>query len=368
MKDFLEPVSEEILEYTSRLSELTIGRQMKKHTPVRFPEMSAGDIALLTIEDAECTKEDYIVFRKNLYGLYPGNWMKPLVDLGTLKAGGSFEEVCHGLREITEFLLKEGILLIVLGAKQELVYPMYRAFDHFEQMVNIASIEQKIDVATEQGYLSRVIMEEPHNLLNYSIIGYQTYYNSQEELALLEQLYFDAHRLGEVTADLTLAEPILRDADMVCLSVASIKSSSIGYYDVFYPNGFDSREVCVLSRYAGISEKVKAFGFFDLDEYSLKSELIAQTIWYFIEGVNYRVLEYPFGSKENYYKYIVPQDDEELIFYKSNQTGRWWIEISYFIGNQEVTELFPCSEKDYDKALENQIPERWWKALQKKIG
>jgi hypothetical protein len=64
-------------------------------------------------------------------------------------------------------------------------------------------------------------------------------------------------------------------------------------------------------------------------EYSIiiiqvKNLLIAQIIWYFIEGFHYRSNEYPFGSRENYIKYIVPMEEETLIFHKSDKTDRWW--------------------------------------------
>jgi hypothetical protein len=43
-------------------------------------------------------------------------------------------------------------------------------------------------------YLTKII-DEPNNLFNYCNIGYQTYYNSQEEIDLIEKLFFDAYRL-----------------------------------------------------------------------------------------------------------------------------------------------------------------------------
>jgi hypothetical protein len=55
----------------------------------------------------------------------------------------------------------------------------------------------------------------------------------------------------------------------------------------------------VLSRY-GISDKVSIFGIFNHNNSSQESVLIAQIIWYFIEGFHYRSNEYPFGSRENY--------------------------------------------------------------------
>jgi hypothetical protein len=115
-----------------------------------------------------------------------------------------------------------------------------------------------------------------------------------------------------------------------------------------------------------ISDKVSSFGFLIIIQN--KNVLIAQIIWYFIEGYNYRSNEYPFGSKENYLKYIVPFEDEELVFYKSNKTERWWIEIPFFsnVNNKlKKNTLLPCSYEDYLRACDQEIPERWWKAQRK---
>jgi hypothetical protein len=70
----------------------------------------------------------------------------------------------------------------------------------------------------------------------------------------------------------------------------------------------------------GISDKVSIFGIFNHNNSSQESVLIAQIIWYFIEGFHYRSNEYPFGSRENYIKYIVPMEEETLIFHKSDKT------------------------------------------------
>ena len=56
----------------------------------------------------------------------------------------------------------------------------------------------------------------------------------------------------------------------------------------FSPNGFDGKEICAISRYAGISNKVSSFGIFEYkssNEDEVTEMLISQIIWYFIEGV-----------------------------------------------------------------------------------
>ena len=72
-------------------------------------------------------------------------------------------------------------------------------------------------------------------------------------------------------------------------------------------------------------------------------------------------------KKQNYNRYIVLAEDEELIFYKSNRSERWWMEINYnSIYNKTVKKtLLPCTNEDYIAACNAEIPERWWKAHKK---
>jgi basic membrane lipoprotein Med (substrate-binding protein (PBP1-ABC) superfamily) len=100
-----------------------------------------------------------------------------------------------------------------------------------------------------------------------------------------------------------------------------------------------------------------------LDDKNQTAQLIAQMIWYFIEGVNFRIGEYPFGSKKNYLKYIVPIDDDVINFYKSNKSNRWWMEIPDNKFKKES--LIPCTYEDYVEASNQSIPNRWWKTLKK---
>jgi hypothetical protein len=66
----------------------------------------------------------------------------------------------------------------------------------------------------------------------------------------------------------------------------------------------------------------------------------------------------------------VPLEDEELVFYKSDKTGRWWIEIPFISDSHNKLKrntLLPCSYDEYLVACENEMPERWWKAQRKNV-
>ena len=378
--DFLQPISTSVEEYISKLSNQTLGKKVVFHTQTDFPVLDNIAIAIITVNEFRGSEKDnddfsFDYFRKQFYSLFPGNWNASIVDLGTIEAGASIEDTYFVVKSLVAELIKKRIIPVVIGGSQDLTYPMYRAYDNLDQMVNLVSVDNQFDFSKEnkldsESYLSKIIVEEPNNLFNFSNLGFQTYFNSQEEIDLIEKLYFEAYRLGEVSNNITVAEPVFRDADLVSVDMHSVQSSYSGNFEEFNPNGFTGKEICALARYAGISDKVTSFGIFNFNPNSHEVVLTAQMFWYFIEGFCFRSNEYPFGTKENYIKYIVPIEDEELIFYKSNKTARWWIEIPFLtnVNNKlKRNTLLPCTHEDYLAACEQEIPERWWKAQRRNI-
>lgn len=378
---FLEPLDAELLDYISALPQQALGNKAVFHTSGQFPDIDNVSIAIIGVLDnrGQAGAKSHVhlhYIRRQFYSLFPGNWHRQIADLGNIPEGNSQQDTYFALKSIVEELIKNKVIPVVLGGSQDLTYAIYRAYDRLEQMVNLAVIDSRFDFGKENddisanSYLTRIIVDEPNNLFNYSNIGYQTYYNPQEEIDLIEKLYFDAYRLGEVSNNPSVAEPVFRDADVVSLDMAAVKSSASGNTVNFMPNGFDGKEICTLARYSGISDKVSAFGIFNHESSKQEAVLIAQVLWYFIEGVHYRSNEYPFGSKEEYLKYIVPLEDEELVFYKSDKTDRWWIEMPFVTGGGNKLKrntLLPCIYEDYLGACNNEIPERLWKAQRKNI-
>jgi len=379
--DFLSPIDNEILGFIKGLSSQHLGSKIVLHTEKDFPDLSKIKLAIIGVLENRGDKSaindvSLVDIRKELYSLFPGNWDASIADLGDLYPGSTKEDTYFALQKVVEFLIKENIIPIIIGGSQDLTYPLYRGYDKLEQMVNLVAIDSKFDFGKESetifasSYLTNLILDEPNNLFNYSNIGYQTYFNSQEEIDLIEKLFFDAYRLGDISNNIVISEPVFRDADIVVVDLTSIKSSDSGNFVTFTPNGFSGKEICSLSRYSGISDKVSSFGIFNHNNSKQEAILIAQIVWYFIEGYHYRSNEFPFGSKENYLKYIIPFENEELVFYKSNKTDRWWIEIPFISGHHNKLKrntLLPCSYEEYLAACNQELPERWWKVQRKNV-
>ncbi len=385
ISEYFTPINKGLLSELKSQNSKTIANYCKINTNSdNFPNLENVKIVLFGVQEGRKAIEntnsgkDFNQIRIELYKLFPGNWTLNIADLGNIEKGFTIKDTYFAVNKVTELLLKKGIIPIIIGGGQDLTYSSYRAFDKLEQTVNVVTVDNKFDLGSidddlsSQSYLSKIIMDKPSNLFNFSNIGYQTYLNSFDEIELLENLFFDCFRLGDVKNSIKMVEPILRDADIVSVDISSIKSSEAPANENSVPNGFGGAEICTISRYAGISDKVSLFGIYEYDnELDIKNQtakLISQMIWYFIEGVNYRANDYPFGVKDKYQKFIVPIDEQLLSFYKSNKTNRWWMEIDLHENNKyKKHSLIPCMHEDYVCATKNEIPERWLKTLKKII-
>ncbi|GAA4236954.1 formimidoylglutamase [Postechiella marina] len=382
--NFLSPVPDSVVAHNELLSPQALGQKFRIHSSQNgIPDLNGVKVALLGVlenrNDVNYIGEAFQLdeIRKSLYALYPGSWNTVVADLGDINKGETVSDTYFALRETIEILVKKKIIPIILGGTQDLTYANYRAYDDLIPMVNIVNVDCRFDLGDSakpiknNSFVGKIILDEPYNLFSYANIGYQTYFNSQEEIDLMEKLYFETYRLGKVANDIKLVEPVLRDANIVSLDLNAVKGAEVSLKQKFSPNGLDGKEICAIARYAGISNKVSSFGIYEYKpskDDEITSMLISQIIWYFIEGVNYRVKDDDFSDENSYQKYITLIESEELIFYKSIKTGRWWIEIPFLseVNNKlKRHTLLPCMHQDYVDACNNKVPDRWYKALQR---
>jgi len=365
--------------------EETLGQRIQQHTEGHFPVLKSGGIALFYCPEFRNGEpvlhgQSDAGFRDYLYTLHAGaSWKFEIYDLGTILPGERIEDTYFAITQVTAELLKKNVLPLLIGGSQDLTFPFYQAYQQLEQTVNLVSIDSRFDLGSpdapihKDGFLSQILMHRPCFLFNHSTIGIQMPFVKQSELDLFEQLYFDACRLGEFNADFKIAEPLLRNADIMSLDLQSIREADFGgdYYDS--PNGFYGDQICQVARYAGISDKLTSFGIFNLFPGNLKQtsrHLVAQIIWYFLDGIAQRKGDFPIGSKKDYFKFIVSLEayQHDLIFYKSHKSERWWMEVPYppKTGMKfERHHLVPCNHEDYLQAMQNELPNLWWKTYQK---
>ena len=379
--EFLKPLSDSVVSCALASAKGDIGHSLKLHTNAGLPDLTGVQLAIIGIlenrRDLTALEQigDFEEVRLKFYDLYPGNWTANVADLGNIQAGQTVEDTYFLVNKITSHCLVNGIIPLFLGGSQDLMYPIYRGFDEHFEMINVVNVDSRFDLGdidapiTSRSYMGKMVANKPYNLFNYSNLGYQTYLNSQEEIELLERMFFEAVRLGTLDEDIALAEPLMRDADLVGIDMTAVKSGDIAFAKA-NPNGLNGRQICTLSRYAGISDRTKAFGIFEVPQEMghTTAQLVAEVLWYFIEGFNLRTNEYPVTVNDSFIKYRVPVQNEVLTFLKSTKTGRFWIELPFvsLVQNKlKQNALLPCSKTEYELACDQVLPDRWLKARQK---
>jgi formiminoglutamase len=379
--EFLEPVHPELQTKIKNFSNQTLSNYVSFFDVDEDIQVNKFQLAIVCIKEERNSvylkKSDFFYdeIRSSLYAMYVGNWQVNIIDLGDINRGDEVSDTAYVVKNILSSLYRKSILPIILGGSQDLTFSQYRAYDGIKYMINLATADHKFDIGNSelpmdgQSYVGKMIIDEPYNLFNFANLGYQTYLSPQEEIDLMEKLFFDALRLGTLKSDFTKAEPILRDTDLFSVDIHCVKSSEIADPNHKNINGFSTFDLCKLSRYAGMSDKLSSFGVYELQSMQ-KSEglisLIAQILWYFVEGFSLRLNEYVTEKSPNFTKYSVPIEDEILVFFKSEISNRWWIKIQNENNNNVYKpSLLACDKQDYIDATGSVIPDRWLKAKYK---
>jgi arginase family enzyme len=357
---------------------ITVNNQDHFHHPEKF-EIGLIFVPEYRNSNIDCEREGVEEIREKFYALFPGNWKIGITDLGTILPGENVADTFIAVKDVVQELIKNDIFPVVIGGSQDLTYAMYEAYQSLEQTVNILDVDCSLDMGdpeekiSESAWLNKILLHKPSNLFNYSLLGYQTYLIKQDEIDLLNKLYFDAFRLGDFYANNRMVEPLVRNADLLSFDMNSIRFSDYSGNSRQLPHGLYGEDACRIMRYAGLSDKLTSLGVFNYNlgsSIGVDANLVAQMLWYFIEGFNQRKKDYPIGLKTDYTKYLVTIDDfkDEIIFYKSDKSNRWWMEVPYpkVKGAKFQRHLLvPCDYEDYKNALSNEMPNLWWRTFEK---
>lgn len=314
---------------------------------------------------------------KQMLHLFPAGFEPKILNMGILIEGATEADTQSAVAEITEDLITNKVVPIVIASNREMTMAAYKAFARTESVVNITSVDYSLNIqnGTENGYMSAILQTQPNYLFNFSNIAYQTYLTDPKELILAEKLYFDVYRLGEIRGNINVTEPIIRGSEIITVSMDTVKSSDFSSNKFPQPNGLYAEEICQIMRFAATSEKCKTIFITDID-FDSKNDtdalLIAEMLWCFFEGFYLRKTEMPHAKSKGFLKYRVAlkEDEFHLIFYKSLKTDRWWMEVPVppeFANRYRTHHLIPCNYDDYKVATEDDLPDRWWKAYKKML-
>lgn len=383
IQKYLSPINPDNFGFFPSEYAPTLGSRIQAYTPSEgMPEIPKGGLVLLGVEEdrgaisnAGCAGGPNEI-RRQLYQLALPTESTKIIDLGNILVGQIPEDTYFAVAEVVADILDKDNTLILLGGSQDLTFAAYKGYENIRRLMNITAIDPRFDLEntdepSSRSWLRNIVMQRSNFLFFHSNVGYQTYFVGESYVKLMDDLKFDAYRLGEVQHNMERTEALIRNADLVTVDISAIRQSDAPGNGHPSPHGFYGEEYCQMMRFAGMSEKTSCLGIFEFnpmyDNHGQTANMLAQGIWYFIEGFYHRRHDNPQLTPQNCKHFIVQSEEQgiDIDFYKSKISDRWWIKVP--CNKEELREIYsdklmlPCTYSDYQLAIQGELPPIWWR-------
>jgi arginase family enzyme len=308
--------------------------------------------------------------REELYKLHYWHPEVKIGDLGNIMEGETLADTRAALKTVLSELKTLGKKVVLLGGSHDLTLQQYEVFREAEEIIDFAVIDMLADVAEGIGtsyddYLMTALTSTPNFVRHFNLIGFQSYYVNPHLIETLDKLRFDCLRVGKARENIEQIEPILRGTHLLSMDINAIRYSDAPVNKMASPNGFFGDEMCKITRFAGMSPTLQSFGIYGYipgqDHELITAKLIAQMLWYYIDGVNVGKTEASLEDIDQFFEYQITFTDHNSFFLKSKRTNRWWIRLP-------EGRFIPCSHSDYLTACNNEMPEIWLREMERLVG
>lgn len=312
--------------------------------------------------------------RNELYRLPAMSKDLTVCDFGNFEAVSADTAEFERLAYVLYQLQRAGKLCILLSDSRAVLNAQIPSFTYMQEEeeklpeVDFAYISSALDAketrnkAQLEGVNFELLNRYPPLLSSFCALGVQKYRTTESELKLMKNLNFPVIRYGELHQQIADSEPYLREAKGVCLDFSAIRHADSPGSNRPSPAGFSSLEICQLARYVGASAHISSFSVCELnyteDLHNQSCLLAAMVVWYCLEGRYEHPKELPNPENKQFRRYEVAVNAaiHKLYFLQSTLTNRWWLHVQ----NGKQQKWVACSEKDYQLAMQDEIPDRWW--------
>ena len=318
-------------------------------------EIKENSIVLLFVSDyrganGDAESQDFTGIRREFYKLSQLDFDIPIIDLGDLVSGKTPQDSHYILQEVLSVCHQKGAIPVIVGGSNDLAFSLFSALNYHQQDINYTQISNLVSLKQdeeihESTFLSKILGSKNFPVKNYHHLGYQKHLNEMDSVNLIKEVQFDIIRLAEMMNSTEKTEPYFRKADLVTINCDAIETFSEAFSMNPQVNGLNRREICAYMKEIGLSEKLKSVGIFNYNIYSdsqLNHQLLAQMIWYLIEGIN---IQKSHPKEKSYETFFVLINDEQYAFKRDVFNNRW-----YFGEDENIDNCIPCSRSDFDDA------------------
>jgi len=369
--DFLEPIDKHSLLHDEEYKHTQFGSHIALYEK-SFPDIENADLIIAgcnetrgagTANNDNNTADE---IRKQFYQLYYWHKEVKVADIGNIKIGATLQDTYAAIKMVLNELMLHGKKVLLFGGSHDLTLAQYQTYADNEKIIEAVCVDAKIDLDMEghfpaENFLMQMLTAQPNFIRHYNHIGFQSYFVHPEMLETIDKLGFDCFRAGKVKEHIEDMEPVIRNAHLFSFDISAIENSHAPA-NIITPNGFNGEEACTLMQYAGMSHNISSIGIYGydaaLDKNALTAKQISHMAWYLMDGIQKGKEEAALGNKQSFNEYHLVFAEMESIFLQSKRTGRWWMQLP---GGKYTA----CSYKDYVLASQNEIPERWLRAIER---
>lgn len=282
--------------------------------------------------------------RHHLYNFAANFSQTSICDLGNFRKVNA-EFIAPAITE----LINAGALPVVIGCREDMGEPFLKALR--------TKTPEIAGVFVQEAFAHWVGTD--NILQNTSFIGIQQHLVSDQTLTKLDPSSVSYTRLSTARNAMDESEPEIRDAGFLFFDMSAMRFADFPAQKSYSTSGFFTEEACQIMRYGGTGPRMNCVCLSGHDpmsvSHSQSANTQAQLLWYLISGFDQRVVEKP-DSSDRFTQYLVhlQRYDFDLVFFKSNNSGRWWLQLP----SEEPHKVYSCAYGDYLAACEDVVSDR----------
>ena len=329
-------------------------------------EIGPGVVVFVFVTDCRgvgysAESQNFSKLRKKLYRLSKSDFDLKICDLGDLISGTHLQDTHYILQELLLTCHTEGAIPVVIGGGNDLSFSLFSALNEQQKNINYTHISNVLsllddeEVISERNYLSKILGTKDFSIGQFNFLGLQRHGQEMDSMKLLKEVDFEVLPLYAMMNTTDRAEPFFRNAHLVTLNCDAVESTSEAFSLHPQVNGLNRREICAYMKEIGLSRNLKSVGIFNYNLYDpgmLNEQLMAQMLWYLLEGIN---IQNSHPKEHQYETFIVMMGNEKYTFQRNLFSDLW------YFGEGEIEQCKPCTKEDFVLAKKGYLNKRFMK-------
>lgn len=244
--------------------------------------------------------------------------------------------------------------IIFINNKKSFNKKLHQALLMSEDFINYSIIDEELSENNNNYPLKHLSETDTSFFFNLCFAAHQAHLSEASFPEKISQCNISSYRLAEVRAQTDEWSSALRDTEVSSIVLTCLKASELlTTTGLTSSSGLTVEELAQISYDLGLSPKNRILNIClpeTIQDSPLKqTEISLQILWYYLLGLNNQVDSFPLDIND-FQEYAIEEcfGDVNILFYKSLNSGKWWLKIPFDIKKEYERHIYvPCTYQDY---------------------